>query len=324
MSVSYFGRAWKIKVTPQTGEEWTVSNSDWDTEALRVTFDIEQHCVTAYWSAEVVIYNFLPALVGVIQKGDLVTVIAGYQAPGSGLIFSGKVFQPLWEREGETDYKLTLHCLIGLFEDQNGYSTVSIAGGTSQSDAVRQVAASSSVKILVEYLDPILDTVKPPKGRAFAGYASRFFCEVAASNHMQYWMGWNGINISSLAPQGDTPNIVYAPPFSPTSQSKTVSGADPGFTKYTLIGTPQQTELGISCKVLLDSDLRLGCLMKLDMALLRLIPQQVGAYPLVLDKDGIYIVAGIRHIGDTRGRPWYSEITAVTREFSKLQAVLAR
>jgi hypothetical protein len=43
---------------------------------------------------------------------------------------------------------------------------------------------------------------------------------------------------------------------------------------------------------------------------------------LTPNPKGTYIVAGIRHYGDTRGTPWYSEITGVTQ--AGLLAVLSR
>ena len=140
MNPAYFGRAWRITVTPQaTQEKLEISNSNWDPNALRCTFMIEQPALSAYWYADIAIYNSAPAMSQVIQAGDLVTVEAGYQTPAAGLIFQGRVFQPLWERENNTDYKLTLHCLVGLFEDKTGYVATTIPAGESQLDAVFRV-----------------------------------------------------------------------------------------------------------------------------------------------------------------------------------------
>lgn len=320
---SYFGRAWKLKVTPQaTGEEWTVSSSTWDTEALRCTFSIEQVAMQSYWFADIAIYNFLPAAQVLIQKGDLVTLEAGYQSPGVGPIFNGKVFQPIWERVGETDYRLTLHCFVGLFEDESGYVSLPLGSSKatiSQAEGVRQVAAAASIQI--EYIDPILEQKVLPRGKPFAGRARLFFDQVARDNQMNCWISWKGLNIRSLAPEGETPDVVYAPPQASTSQVATTSG---GTTKYTLIGTPQQTELGVQFRTLLDSDVRLGSLVKIDQAILNKLPLYPGQNPILLAKDGLFVVGGIRYEGDTRGNEWYSEITGVTRDFAKLTGVVAR
>lgn len=318
----YFGRAWKLKVTPQATaqspngtEEWTISNSSWDTEALRITFTVETVAFQSYWFADIVIYNFAPAEAHVIKQGDLVTLEAGYQSPGMGLIFSGRIFQPIWERRGETDFTLTLHCVVGLFEDQNGYVSVPFGAGATPADCVNLVASSVKPNIHIDYLDPILSRDKLPRGAAYAGYATRLFCDVARSYQLNCWYSWKGLSIRSLVASGDVPDLVYAPPYSATTKSEINPG---GLTKYTLLGTPQQTQEGANFTILLDSDLQLSQLVRIDQAILnqvRLIPGQ-----LPPRGDGLYVVAGIRHIGDSRGNEWLTEVTGVTRDYSKILA----
>ncbi len=321
---SYFGRAWKLTVFPQaTGETWIVSNSSWDPEALRITFAIEQVANQSYWFADIAIYNPSASTQQVIQRGDLVTLEAGYQQPGVGLLFQGRVFQPTWEREGDTDYKLTLHCMIGLFEDENGAVSVSINANASKpltlGEGVRQVAKAGNISI--EYVDPVLEQTTFPRGIVYAGPATKYFCDAATGNQLDYWMSWKGINIRSLAPQGTVPDVIYAPPIGKNAQTDI---GHEGLIKYTLIGTPQQTEQGIAFRTLLDTDLQLASLVKIDQALLRKLPLYPGQKPILLDKDGIFVVAAIRYLGDSRGNDWYSEITGVTREWSKLYGVPAR
>lgn len=325
MSTPYFGRAWKITVTPQaTGEAWTVSNSSWDTEALRCTFEIEQIAsIQAFWFADISVYNFLPAAQQVIQKGDLIQVEAGYESPGMGAIWNGRIFQPIWERANETDYKLTLHCFIGLFEDETGYVSLPLGSSDApltQGEGVRQVAQAAGIACDPKNLDPALENKTLPRGKPFAGRARQFFDQVAADNNLVPWIGPDGVHIRSLAPQGEIPNLIYAPPQAKTSGTQTLDG----ITKYTLIGTPQQTERGVRFRTLLDSDLQLGALVKLDQAILQKIRLYPGQKPILLDKDGLFVVAGIRYEGDTRGNEWYSEVLGVTRDFAKLTGVVAR
>ena len=174
MSTQYFGRAFKVTVhSTATGEDWVVSNSTWGNEALKVTFAIEQQANSAWFAADVVLWNFDPAASQVIQKGDLITVEAGYQSPGSGVIFSGRIFQTLSERVSQTDNALTLHCLFGQWEDENGYVSVQFSKGYTQDQAVRLVASQAG--IAVAYLDPALAANPYLKGQSFAGIARRFF-----------------------------------------------------------------------------------------------------------------------------------------------------
>jgi hypothetical protein len=314
-TVPYFGKAWKLTVTPQaTGEEWTVSASQWEPEALRCTFRIEQLPLARWWTADIVITNFLPALAPTIKAGDAVSVTAGYQNPGSGVIFQGVVFQPLWERANETDYTLTLHCLVGLW-DQNGptVSTV-IPANLSPANAVALVAQAGGVPI--DYIDPSLASAPAnPRGTSFAGPASLYFAQTAATNAMNFWMSWKGVVIRSLAPQGSTPDVIYAPPYAPATAAS-------GATKYTLIGTPEQVEDGLMFRVLLDYGASLGQLVQISSAVFK----KLALYPgqkVFIDPDGIYVVVGITHRGDTRGNEWYTEIHGATRALAKMNAVMA-
>ena len=76
-------------------------------------------------------------------------------------------------------------------------------------------------------------------------------------------------------------------------------------------------------RLLLDPDLKLGQLAQLDSVELKKIAIVPGQ-KLFIDPDGIYVVAGLTQIGDTRGNDWYTEVLAVTRPLSKFYAVMAR
>ncbi len=310
----YFGKAWQLTINPQaSGETWTIPDGSGG-EALRCTFEIEQYANSAYWFADIAVFNFSAAFAQVVQKGDLVSLTAGYQSPGSGLIFSGTVLQPIWERANDTDFKFTLHCVVGLFEDRNGQVNTTIAAGQTQGDAVRQVARSCAHPLAIEYLDPALETKKYPRGLAVSAIAREFFDRIAEDNDMQMWIGWNGLNISPLTSDNDTPDWIYAPPFS-------AGGSQSGNTKYTLLGTPQQTEKGVNFRVLLDSGVRLKSLVSVQNVLVNQVRNIPGQLPPIFNPNGAFIVAGIRHMGDTRGNDWQTEITTVTPDWAKLQAV---
>lgn len=318
----YFGRAWTISVQSATsGQTMTISRQDWEPEALRCTFLVEQGTIASYWFAEITIWNYKVAMSQTIQKGDLVTLTAGYQSPAPGVLFKGKVFQPLWERANETDDSLTLNCFIGLLEDDTAFVNVAVEN-VPNTDVDAIVAITNAANLDIESLGDArtLQASTFPRRRTFAGRASSLLAEIATSNNLNFWIGWNGVNIRSLAPQTTTPDVIYAPPFSPGSQTASVEG----LTKCILIGSPQQTEKGVWFRTLLDSEVKLGDLVKLDMSVIKQIALYPGNKPIILDQDGIYVVVGIHYVGDTRGNDWYSEISAVTREYSKLQAIYSR
>lgn len=316
----FFGRTWNLQVQVKAANEtWQLSNDGWDSEALRITFDIGQQATTAWWYADISIYNLAPGLHELIKKGDVVTLSAGYQSPGSNnrLIFKGEIYQPLWERNTAFDYRLTLHCLVGRLLEKNNEVSLTVPAQYNDDQAVRMVAEAAGIN--VTYLDPVLSDTKTKRERAepFAGNPRIFFDLIAANHKINCWVDWNGLNVRPLAPLGEIPTRVYAPPLSPDS---TIITQDGGSTRYTLIGAPQQTEQGVAFRTLIDSELTLGDLVKLDFSTVR----QLAFGPfdqlknLLFNKDGVFLAFAIRHLGDTRGNEWFTEVGAVTRVFSLL------
>ena len=119
---AYFGRKYQVVVNlPPPYEPIIVTDSEWEPEALRVTFDVYMPFYQgAYWYADIVIYNADSAIVDpiLISKAQNISVelSAGYQNPQGAydVIWSGNIFQAFLERENVVDLKLTLHCLIRL------------------------------------------------------------------------------------------------------------------------------------------------------------------------------------------------------------------
>jgi hypothetical protein len=341
--MSYFGRAYKITIDTQAGDHIVVSSSDFGTEALRVTFSIEQVAIESlFWVADIAIYNpsvttgqllgaqAPTAQTGVfnalsfnaaLSKGDLVTVAAGYRAsfsPDASVIFRGRVFQVMWERTDAADLVLKLRCMIGLFEDETTQCAYSFDASTTLADIVTRVASQANIP--VAYLDPILSQTKLGRGQAVFSRPSLIFALIARATHLGMWNGNNGLTIRSLTPTSDQPDIVYAPPYLtdiPNAQTST------GSIKQTLVGTPQQTEQGVSFRVLLDSQLVVGQLVKLALTVTsieRKMPNPQSGLPSLLDRDGLYVAACIRHTGDTHGNEWYSTVDGVTRPFARFYA----
>ena len=54
-------------------------------------------------------------------------------------------------------------------------------------------------------------------------------------------------------------------------------------------------------------------LIKIDNSRIRVARQQLGQLYSSLDKDGVYKVLGVSHVGDSRGNDWYSHIIACSQ-----------
>lgn len=313
-----FGRKWDLTITTQSGDQIEVSSSAWEPEALRVSFDIQQVAYASLWFAEISIWNLSSSTANiVVGQGDTVTLSAGYQAGQNyGEIFSGKILQPLFEKVDVVDYKITLHCVIGLQDIIS--SIVNFAQGpqSTQGDCVRAICKNAKPAIPLQYVSPTLDSKRLVAPKVFAGAPSRYFDQIARDNNMLWFRGPNGVYIGPPQANSGSPDITYSAPLAPGST------AQPDTTiSYSIIGTPQQTQQGVNFRVLLDSRLMVqlpAMQVKIDNTSVRQLPVYPGSFPPVLSQDGIYVVSGVRHIGDSRGNEWYSEITGFTSVAGKL------
>lgn len=322
-TIPFFGRAYRVQVTTLAGETLTISNSAWEPEALRIRFDIQQQVGRARWFADVEIYNLNASTEQfVFSQGDTVSISAGYQynfAADSALLFSGTVFQPFWERIDVVDYKITLRCILGVNEDIQNFVSFNQGAMSTQNQVIQRMMSQAHTPLQSEDIDSrALSQKTLPRGKVIFGSPANYIKQVSQDNGLLSWVSPNGVNIRNLDPGSSlTPDIVYAPPHItniPGSQSTS------GLTKQTLLGVPQQTQDGVAFRVLLDSDLKIGSIVKLDMSAIRQFARSIGQNSGFLDQDGTYVVASVRHVGDTRGNEWESAATAVT---SNLFPILA-
>ena len=83
---------------------------------------------------------------------------------------------------------------------------------------------------------------------------------------------------------------------------------------------------GVSFRVLLDSRLLVkipSICVGIDNTVIKQMMNGSGNnlnLPPVLSQNGVYGVAGVRHIGDTRGNDWYTDVVGVTSKSGILDA----
>jgi hypothetical protein len=313
-----FGRAWKIQVlTPANqGQQTllTVSSSDAETQSLRVVFDVYQSGYSALWKAEVDIYNPNLTTMQTIVEGCQVSVAAGYVAEGTPTeIFRGTLFQAIWSKPDSTTVILKLICYIGLdFLIQN-FTSTTIGPGATQRQIVLEMARNAQSPVPIAYVAPDSAFVAQalPRSTTIFGQPSRLFGSVAKQNDMSMIFGADGLYIGPLdSGSAGPPDVIYAPPL---AQGQT-QPASSGTIRYCLIGTPQQTQQGCNFRVLLDPKLNVrvpAMQAQIKNAVIEQQQFQVGTIPTVLSQDGVYFVAEVRFIGDTRGNEWWAEVVGV-------------
>jgi hypothetical protein len=320
----FYGRWWKltVKTAPQNGSVIVLtadSSSD-----LRVTFDIRTERIKdAFWYADIDVYNLNQETTDLllrpnrdprvdpaqIQPGAVVTFEAGYKNGAQGIIWQGPLFQQLWERENVVDFKLTLRCALGLlaYSNENGVS-YAVSALVDQAEVVSEIAAAAFQPIPVGFISPNLTKTLLPRGQTFFGDPGNYFDDIADENGMEWFMSMHGLEMSrgNEVDENMLPDLTFA---SPTPDTMKLEGDN-----Y-IIGTPQQTEEGVSFLTLLEPRLHVTPIqrVRIDNSSVRLLKREYSRPPItVLDPDGLYFVAGVRHWGDTRGVPWYSEVTGVT------------
>lgn len=340
--IPYFGRAWNITVQTQTAGKFAIDNSAGET--LRAVFDINMFLLMAYAELSLTIYNLASPTSVALQAnapsvgnlwtfnqplilGDEVSVSAGYQMSDSGafgqsssLLYTGHVLQAIWTKENVVDNRLTLRCLTGLLDDALGFTSTSLSGGTTDLDAINQIM--TDLGIPVENIDSGAQTAltqsQYSRGRAIHGKPFDEIRSIAKENNLWPWVSPKGLNIRSFGDitSSTPPAYTYGPPRLPGSYTRFPSSNTS--VRPTMIGTPEQTQDGVVFRVLMDSNVKIGDVVEIASGTVIVqAPITIGNRAPLPSQNGLYVVTGLRHFGDTRGMggDWFTEITAVLFNF---------
>lgn len=355
-SLQYFGRTWQISITPQNGEPQITFANIAGSPSLRVEFDAEEVLGQPIWQAKVTIYNLgnslstsiangaaLTALYSAVNKpnttapntlslnanltmGDFVQIAAGYQLPAAGrsanALWSGNILQSIATRENVTDARLILRCVANLAANVFNHVAFPQAAMATDWDALNNVLQGAQLPL--ESTDQssqlALQAQKYPRAQAYFDRPFNLIDRLTKQHNLYYWTTPNGLNLRSFNSAPTNADYAYGPPN--VSQYTTNGGTLRGIVKPTLLGYPEGTQEGIAFRVLLDPDVKIGDVVQIAA------PTAINSYQFVYsgqngetpplpNPQGLYFVAGIRHVGDTRGRgdDWYTEITGLTPKF---------
>jgi hypothetical protein len=348
-TIPFFGRAWSLTITPSSGPSAgvpiVVTSDSFKTEALRMTFEISQFAFSAFWQAEIVLYNANGPITegpsaginlykAVIQEGDMVTVSAGYQAdyPFPAIppaIWMGPVFYTLQDRISVVDQTLVIHCLLSRALTTQNFLNATLPARSTQFTQARFIAENAINKININQsqIETALSSVKTPRAavqlpraKTYFGNPHHYLTRLAEQNGLLSWFDAHTWNVDSLQQPIGKLVATYAP--------ITILGGPPerdGKLTLSLIGQPQQTQLGINFRVLLDPNVQIVaplCQVAVQQQYVRQAPiayppgqNQFPPLPLV-DQ---YVVIGVRFSGDTRGNNWYTDITGASQILTAIQ-----
>ncbi len=307
-----FGIAWELVINTApdaqgNATQITAFSKDYSSEGLEIQFEVSQSVGSynnGFWFADVSIFGLNdPTTQVILKQGMTVKLNAGWQnGQPYGTLFEGTLYQPLWERIDGINYKLTLHCIVGLLEQVSNFCAFSIAGGATQRDIVARMASTALNPLDASNVNiPAANLTPSSRGEVIFGQPSVYLEQIGKETQTNFWFSNLAINVQSLlTAQTGVPTISY--------------NANTG-----LIGTPQQTQDGVLIRVLLDPRLQIAAQINLDPSVtIAQLPRMQNTFPTVLDKDGNYGIMGLTHRGDSRGNVWQTEVIGVTYIGSKL------
>lgn len=309
-----FGRSWQLTIV-SGGFVYTIKSMDFTAEAMRVKFYIDYPGYMAFYFSQFEIYNLSEEIVSKLiqdRVGAKVYFEAGYQKGFYGLIFSGTCYQVMYERENVTDYKLTLNCLDGKGLLDNNFVAGVLGAGYNKVALMNLITSKAQKAIEVEGVSPTLLADKTQMPRAATVFYTPF-------EGIREVVRGGGNNVPATATVTNDKLSIRSLVDSLQGDAIVVSPATG------LIGTPIQTQFGANFRVLLDPRIRIAYpprWIKLDNSQIRAARVQLNQPLSMLDDDGNFLIAGVKHMGDTRGNDWYTDVTGLNLA-GKLDARLA-
>lgn len=270
-----------------------------DLSPMRIKFKTKKSDAQTPNTAEIRVYNLAPETAQQIRKEfTTVTLQAGYES-NYGVIFTGNIKQVRFGRESGTDTYIDIAAGDG--DDAYNFAVVNttLAAGAKQSDQI--AAAGDSMAGRGVGVGFVADTGAQalPRGKVMYGMARDYLRQSAEASETTWSIQDGKLQLVSLT--GTLPNQAIV------LNSKTG-----------LVGTPEQTNDGITVRCLLNPLLKIGGKVLIDEkdvaeAKLPDTPEK-GApanKPASIVSDGVYRVLTIEHAGDTRGNDWYSNIVCL-------------
>jgi hypothetical protein len=238
-----------------------------------------------------------------VRQGGTAVIEGGYNS-NYGVIFRGTIKQVIIGRESATDTFVDFICSDGDIAYNYAVINGSIAHGATVQDQIDQIAAPmADLGSALAKTQPAFKPTLLPRGKTLWGNSRDYLRTIAQQNN-QIWSIQNG-KIQFQPQQSYLPNEAV------TLTSKTG-----------MIGTPEQTTLGVNVVCLMNPRIQPGGLIKIDnksVAKLKINlanPNDPSNFPPDPTLDGTYCVYVIEQQGDNRGVEWYSKLICGTVDLS--------
>ncbi|QYY30233.1 hypothetical protein K2O51_22945 [Cupriavidus pinatubonensis] len=302
MSTPQFGR----KVSLILGQD---SGDALDLSELRFRFNVRRGDLQTPNSARIRVYNVSADTARRAQKEfSRVVLQAGY-AGNFGLIFDGTIKQVRRGRESQTDTYLDITAADGDSAYNFAVVNTTLAAGSTPADHVAAACTAMNPYGVTQGYLPELPSNPLPRGKVMFGMA-REFMRWTARTCQTVWSIQDGKVIM-------VPETSYMP------------GDIPEITAETgMVGLPEQTQNGITVKMLLNPSIKIGRLIWINNASVQQYEYSLNVgqqaqnerieQQAKLQDDGYYYVMIAEHEGDTRGNDFYTDVICLAADVTVL------
>lgn len=280
-----------------------------DLSELRFVFDIRRGDLQTPNSARVRVFNVGPETARRVQKEFTRLVLQAGYGGNYGIIFDGNIKQVRRGRVSQTDTYLDITAADGDSAYNFAVVNTTLAAGSTPADHVAAACTAMNPYGVTQGYTPNLPVNPLPRGKVMFGMA-RDFMRQSAKTTQTVWSIQDGKVVM-------VPETSYKP------------GEIPVITAATgMVGLPEQTQNGIRVKMLLNPNVKISQLIKIDNASIQRFEfslnttqqQEAGRIALQnkLQDDGFYYVMVAEHTGDTRGNDWYTEVISLAADVTVL------
>ena len=296
-----FGRAYALYVTNTT--------SALDLSQLRFKFDVRAADVETPNTATIRVYNMSLATAKRIVGQEFTNVIleAGYENNVNyGTIFNGTIKRVNVGREQNVDSYVEIEAADGDFLYNFGFVNSAVGPNSTPMQRAQAAADATDSAIQKNAAQAFANTGGIlPRGAVLFGLSRVIMRDISLTANCR-WSIQGGV-------------LTFIPLDNYLPGEALILDSQSG-----LIGTPEVTDNGINMRTLLNAKLKIGGLVNVNQSLInKQMVQSQGFpsytnlfYPAQTSASGNYRVLVVNHTGDTRGQPWYSEITALDVDLS--------
>lgn len=263
-----------------------------DITGLRCVFSIDKSMSSEPNKSTVQIYNLASATQNfILSSAKRIIVEAGYDnSEQYGLIFDGDIVKALRRGAQSIDKITEIIAQDGDLFLNSGFISVSYAAGQNTESVLSQMQGIADDDMALGAVSKDLKGTKLARGKAMFGQPKDYANMMAKSEGALFFVNDRKIN---LVKPGDLPEGQIID-LSPTSG---------------LIGTPEQTDDGISAKCLLNPLLNVNKLVHISNEYV----QETSEIGKAILSSGVYKIIKLKHTGDTMGNDWYTEFDGVAQ-----------